>query len=66
MKRLLALTLLIHLFTAGVGGLLGYGWYIVLYRNRPHSSLSAPLTEADRLPRSQEGVAQPHSSKGGT
>jgi hypothetical protein len=55
MKKLLALSILTHLFCVGVGGLLGYGLYAVLHRSRPSSSLSEPLTEADRLQSGQEG-----------
>jgi hypothetical protein len=55
MRRLLALYILTHLFSVGVGGLLGYGLYPALHRSRSYSNLSEPLTEADLQQRSQEG-----------
>ncbi len=57
MKRLLALSIFTHLFCVGIGSLLGCGLYRVLHRSRSHSTLSASITEADRLQRSQEGKA---------
>ena len=63
MKRLLAWYILIHLFSVGVGGMLGYGLYPLLHRSRPNVYRSDPLPAADRLRRGQ-GLAQERGEEG--
>jgi len=54
MKRILVFYILTNLFSVGFGGIFGYALFPLLRRSRPNVSLSEPLTDEDRLRRSQE------------